>query len=206
MSAIGLGATAATPIGWVIGAAVASGCAYYGVMRLFRGYGQSRVEAIPKFINTPVDLLGASLMDLLGAFALKVASMDGVVDEKEIDVIKQYFVAEWGYDAHYTESALKVLEENSERSRIAEMTKTFADFARSNPDCNFDAIRKELISLLTAIAEADGKIDEREELAIDKIAQILDQEASVLTSVGEVAAAPAKAGGWIARKIFGNKS
>ncbi|MFK5980707.1 MAG: TerB family tellurite resistance protein [Rhizobiaceae bacterium] len=205
MSAIGLGAVAATPIGWVIGAAVASGGAYYGVTRLFRGYGQSRIETIPKFINTPIDLLGASLMDLLGAFALKIAAIDGTVDEREIDLIKQYFVTEWGYDVRYTESALKVLEENTERCKITEMAKAFADFARSNPDCNFDAIRKELITLLTAIAEIDGKFDEREELAIDKIEQILDQEASVMTTVGELAAAPAKTGGWIARKIFGRE-
>ena len=206
MSAIGLGAVAVTPIGWVIGAAVASGGAYYGVTRLFRGYGESRVETIPKFINTPIDLLGASMMDLLGAFALKIAAIDGSVDEQEIDVIRQYFISEWGYDANYTESAMKVLEENSERSRIVEMTKTFADFAKSNPDCNFDAIKKELISLLSAIAGADGEIDEREELAIDKIAQILDKESSVMTSVGEVASVPAKTGSWIAEKVFGKKS
>jgi uncharacterized tellurite resistance protein B-like protein len=206
LSAIGLGAAAATPIGWVIGAAVASGGAYYGVTQLFRGYGESRVETIPKFINTPIDLLGASLMDLLGAFAVKVASIDGNIDEQEVDVIKQYFITDWGYDTKYTESALEVLLENSERSKITEMTKTFADFSRSNPDCNFDAIRKELISLLTAIAESDGKIDEREELAIDKIVQILDKEASVMTTVGEVAAAPAKTGSWIAEKVFGSKS
>jgi uncharacterized tellurite resistance protein B-like protein len=206
LSAIGLGAAAATPIGWVIGAAVASGGAYYGVTRLFRGYGDARVETIPKFINTPIDLLGASLMDLLGAFAVKVAAIDGNIDEHEINVIKQYFVTDWGYDPKYTESALEVLIENSERSKIAEMTKTFADFSRSNPDCNFDAIRKELISLLTAIAEADGKIDEREELVIDKIAQILDKEVSVMKSLEEVVAIPAKTRSWIAGKVFGSKS
>lgn len=207
LTGIGL-ATAATPIGWVIGAAVASGGAYYGVTRLFKGYGQARVETIPKFINTPIDLLGASLMDLVGAFALKVAAIDGDVDPSEATVIKEYFVDEWGYDRVYTEKAFSILEENSDQTRITEMTKTFAEFAKSNPDCNFQEIRNELVSLITQVAEADGRMDEREELAIDKVTQLLDQEASVLTSVteavptpGDVIAAPVKAGKWLAGKF-----
>lgn len=46
LSAIGLGAVATTPIGWVIGAAVATGGAYYGVTRLFNSYAGSRVRGI----------------------------------------------------------------------------------------------------------------------------------------------------------------
>jgi uncharacterized tellurite resistance protein B-like protein len=202
MASIGLGAAAVTPVGWIIGAAVASGGAYYGVTRLFQKYGDSRVETIPKFINTPIDLLGASMLDLLGAFAIKVAMIDGEIVEQEIEVIQQYFINEWGYDRDYVENAVELLKENSNRNRITEMVKVFAGFARSNPDCNFDAIQKELVSLLTTIAEADGKIDEREELAIEKIAQTLSNEASIITAVGSVVATPARAGSWVAQKIF----
>ena len=200
------GATAATPIGWVIAAALGSGGAYYGVTRLFRRYGQNRVETIPKFINTPIDLLGASLMDLLGALAIKVAAIDGSVDQREVLAIQKYFVSEWGYDPLYTEKAIAVLEENSEKSHIAVMTETFVSFLHSNPDCNFDAIQKELISLLTQIAEADGRLDEREQLAIDKIEQLLDQHASALTPVGQIKSSPTKAWGWVSQKLFGKES
>ena len=202
----GFWATAATPIGWVIAAAVGSGSAYYGVTRLFRRFGQDRVESIPKFINTPIDLLGASLMDLLGALAIKVAAIDGNVDQSEIYAIQEYFVSEWGYDPLYTEKAIAVLVENSEQSRIADMTEAFASFLHSNPDCNLDAIKKELLSLLTQIAEADSKLDEREQLAIDKIEQLLDQHGSALSPVGQVASAPSKALGWVRQKIFGRRS
>ena len=202
----GIGATAITPIGWIIAAAVGSGSAYYGVTRLFRRFGQDRVESIPKFINTPIDLLGASLMDLLGALAIKVAAIDGNVDKSEIGCIQAYFVTEWGYDPLYTEKAIAVLAENSEQSRIADMTEAFASFLHSNPDCNFDAIEKELLTLLAQIAEADGKLDEREQLAIDKIEQLMDRHGSALTPVGQVASAPAKALGWASRKLFGKKS
>lgn len=208
LTAVGIGAIATTPLGWVIGAAVASGGAYYGVTRVFRGYGEARVDIIPKFINTPIDLLGASLMDLLGAFSMKIATIDGHLDAREIAVMKDYFVSEWGYDADYTEKAFQIFKENASENRISEMAKIFAGFARSNPDCNFSAIRKELISHLENIAAADGRLDEREEMAIDRIAQILDKEASLLgnatetvSAVGRVVSAPVRAGSWLKAKL-----
>lgn len=197
----GIGSVAITPIGWVVAAAIGSGGAYYGVTRLFHRFGQDRVETIPKFINTPIDLLGASLLDLLGALAIKVAAIDGNVDQSEVKVIQDYFVSEWGYDPLYTERALTVLLENSEQSQIAEMIETFASFIHSNPDCNSTAIHKELLSLITQVAEADGKLDEREQLALDKMEQLLNERGSALSPVGQIASAPTKMLKWVSRKF-----
>lgn len=57
LGALGL-ATAATPIGWVIGTAVFSGAAWTFVSRKLDDLSSNRVVEIPKFINTPLDLLG----------------------------------------------------------------------------------------------------------------------------------------------------
>ena len=57
LSFLGIGAAAATPVGWVMGAAVLSGGAYYGAMHMLGKFESSRFETIPKFINTPLDLL-----------------------------------------------------------------------------------------------------------------------------------------------------
>ncbi|MEJ6709132.1 MAG: hypothetical protein QNK92_10105 [Amylibacter sp.] len=96
MATLGFGAVATTPIGWVIGAAVASGGPYYGVTRLFQNYGDSRVETIPTFINTPIDLLGAALFNLLGAFAVKVAIIYGHIHDTELATIQNHFVTKGG--------------------------------------------------------------------------------------------------------------
>lgn len=79
--------TAVTPVGWVVAAAVTSAGAYYGVTRLFGGYEGSRVDKIPKFINTPLDVLGAALFDLMGGLAIRVAYIDGRIDERETQEI-----------------------------------------------------------------------------------------------------------------------
>lgn len=198
-------ATAATPVGWIVGAAAATGGAYYGVTRLFRGYAGSRVDEIPKFINTPIDLLGASLLDLLGSLAVKVAAIDGYIDPREQRVMKSYFVEVWGYDTDYVERTFELLLENVDKGRLAEMTKSLAEFVHANPDCNFSAIQKELAYLLQEIAEADGSIEESEEMAIERIIASLEEQNSYLSSFKRAAAAPisgaTSAASWVANKI-----
>lgn len=169
LASLGLGAAAVTPIGWVVAAAVASGGAYYGVSRLVSNYSASRVDVIPRFINTPIDQLGAALLDMMGALSLKVAQIDGSVDPTERAAMIEYFVAEWGYDRTYTILAIQKLEGGVLGRPIKPMTAAIAKFVKDHPDCNFAAFRDELMALLREVADADGKLDEREELAIEAI-------------------------------------
>lgn len=199
LSTVGIGAVAVTPTVWVLGAALVTAGAYYGVTRLFKSYSGSRVEVIPKFINTPIDLLGASLMDLLGALSFKVAHMDGAVTDPEKEAILEYFIAEWGYDRDYASSALTVIEENSTAASLKVMTTAFTTFARANPDCNFDAMCGELVGFLREVAIADGKLDEREELAIEKIDQMIREASSLTSSVASMATIPVQAKGWVSK-------
>lgn len=166
---IGMGAAAATPMGWVVAAALASGGAYYGVMRLARSYSGSRVETIPKFINSPLDLLAATLLDLVGALAMRVSSIDGAVDDSEKAAIAEHFIAEWGLDEPYVRRALDLLEEESGPKRVKQLARALAEFQTNNPDCNAAEMQSDLMRFLREVAEADGVLDEREELALDAI-------------------------------------
>lgn len=169
LSIIGIGA-AATPIGWVIAAAAASGGAYYGVTRVVRKQMGAMVDTIPRFINTPIDLLGMQLFDLIGALALRVASIDGEIAAEERASIERHFVAEWGYDETFTARALDLLTSTTDEARVKVIAKALAEFQASSPDCNGVAMQTELLRFLREVVEADGVIDEREDLAIDAIA------------------------------------
>lgn len=194
-----------TPVGWVVGAAAASGGLYYGVTRLFRSYYGSRVEEIPRFLNSSIDVLGASFLDLVGSLAIKVAAIDGCIHDEERTVIREYFTEEWGFDPEYVGRALELLEGKTGDHRISEMASLLAEFARTNPDCDFAKIKTGLHGLLTEIAEADGRIDEREEMAIERIVRALDQEISAYSSVKRTINAPVKgvqsAVGWVSGKL-----
>lgn len=194
-SAIGIGAAAATPIGWVIAAAVATGGAYYGVTRLVRSRSGKMVDTIPRFINTPIDILGMQLFDLIGALAVRVASIDGKIAPTERATIERHFVDEWGYDPVYASRALDVLTTATEEARIKEIAKSLAEFQAASPDCNGDAMQSELLTFLRDVVEADGILDEREELAVDAIVAVFKREKAVtldklsrsLSDIGEQA-------------------
>jgi uncharacterized tellurite resistance protein B-like protein len=194
-----------TPVGWVVGAAAAAGGLYFGVNRLFRSYYGSRVEEIPRFLNSSIDVLGASFLDLVGSLAIKVAAIDDGVHDQERAVIREYFTDEWGFDPEYVHRALDLLEEKVDEQRISEMAGLLAEFARTNPDCDFAKIRAGLRELLTEISEADGSIDEREEMAIERIVGALDQEISTYRSVKRTIEAPVQgvrsAAGWASGKL-----
>lgn len=202
----GTAAVVTGPPGWIVAAAAfASGGAGYGVMRLFKGYTQSRVDTVPRFLNTPLDVLGASILDLMGALSLKVAAIDGHLDAREVQVVRDYFVEDWGYDPGYVDNALAILSANDDRSRLTDMTRALAEFAHGNPDCKFDILQQEIKRLLMEVAEADGKLDEREEMAIERITRSLDEQNSTIASLSraasEVGTAVSSAAGWIGSKF-----
>lgn len=173
LASIGFGAAAVTPVGWVVAAAVVSGGTYYGVTRAIARYAGSRVEVIPRFINSPIDQLGAALLDMMGALALKVALIDGKIAPSERLSMLDYFVAEWGFDRSYASKALDLLEKDGALRPIKPMTAAIAKFVANHPDCNFSAFQTEMMTLLREVAEADSVLDEREELAIAAIGAAL---------------------------------
>jgi len=171
---LGLGA-AATPIGWVVGAALVSGGAWYGVTRYLKEDKNNKVMVIPHFINTPMDVLALGLFDLMAPLALKVAVVDGSLAKSERNHIRSYFVNDWGYDQTFVDRALSYTERQLSEFSIKKLTDTLAQFVKSNRDCNFDGMSKEIIAFLKNLVEADGKVDEREEMAIKWVEAIFSE-------------------------------
>lgn len=169
-AALGFGATAATPIGWVALAAVATGGIYWGVTRMITDAVEPGVDIVPHFINSPVSVLAMSLLDMMGPLAMRVAAIDGRVDSSERSTIAEHFVEAWGYDPRFVEAALSLYDEASETAAVKPLARALAAFQKASPDCNGPKMQAELLDLLRQVAEADGRIDERETLAIDAIA------------------------------------
>ncbi|AUM74140.1 tellurite resistance TerB family protein [Paracoccus jeotgali] len=190
--AVGLATAPATaPLALVATAAagIASGGVYFGAMRAIKGGTSRQVETIPKFINTPIDILGATLFDMIAGLALKVASFSGPVDESEREAVVNYFSEEWGISTDYARKALPLLELQIRDQSLKAMAKSLADFQLDNPDCEPDAMRKVIKDFLIEIAEADGEHDEAETLAIDAVerefAAALSTQAKLTRKAGQ---------------------
>jgi len=173
LSAIGLGAVATTPIGWVLAAAATSGAAYYGVTRLIQNHSDELVQTVPKFINTPLDILAMSLFDLIAPLAVKVAAFDGHFDAAEREAIESHFVEDWGLSKNYVRKALPIIEENISDMSLDAITNSLVDFKSKNPDCNYSHMSNGILKFLRDVVEADHVVDEREELALERIQRIL---------------------------------
>ncbi len=165
-------ATAATPIGWVVAAGVLGGGAYYGALRGLSGATGSRVDVIPKFINTPIDVIATTLFGLMAPLALKVAAADGCVSDDERSGIRDYFVKQWGFDLNFVEAGLQLMEPKLSEFKISEVAEKLVEYKKSNPDCNYEVMKKDLLAFLQEVMESDGVIDEREELVLDKVKSI----------------------------------
>ncbi|MEW4447607.1 TerB family tellurite resistance protein [Qipengyuania sp. JC766] len=199
-------ATASTPIGWVIAAAVVAGGGYYGASRWLSGKGQVFVDTIPKYINTPIDVLGAALIDLLGALALRVAAIDGKIEPSEKAAIRNHFIEDWGFDADYVTTALGTLELHADETRIKDLAVAIAQFQASNPDCNPTEMQAELMAFLREVVAADGVIDEREEFALETIQKTFLEERRLTFSKVTRTVRNVASGGSIAMKSFGQSA
>jgi uncharacterized tellurite resistance protein B-like protein len=168
--------TAVTPIGWIIAASVVSGGAYFGVIRLMKGLDGDRVEIVPKFINTPLDVLAVGLFDLIAPLTLKVAAADGKITKEEMDVIRSYFIEDWGYDEQFVTAALLIFMDKLDELTLQKLTEGLRKFTLESKDCNHKKVRERVIVLLREIAMADGQFHEMEELAIQHVADCLPKD------------------------------
>ena len=166
LSFIGIGSFV-TPLPYVALAAVGSTAAYIGVIRVVRNFSKDRVDIIPKFINSPLDILAVSLFDLLAPLTLKVAFADGDKSASEHDLIVEYFSKDWGYARDYVEQSLKLLEDQILEVEVEHLLKPVSDFIAENPDCNQIEIAKNILEVLKEIAEVDGILTDDEVRVLD---------------------------------------
>lgn len=174
LTVLGFG-TAVTPLGWVIAAGVLTGGAWLGVTRYLKDATSNRTTVIPEFINTPLDVLALAIFDLLTPLALKISNVDGNIDESERNTINNYFVKEWGYDERFVTEGISFTESKLSDFSIKELAKTLAEFKKENPDCNYKSMSREILTFLQNIIESDGRIDEREEMAIERVQTIFEE-------------------------------
>lgn len=172
LGALGIG-TAATPIGWVALAAVASGGACYGLYRLLGHSKGSRVIEIPRYLNTPLDALGLALFDLLAPMALRLAAVDGAVSPAERERLVQHLIDDWGLDKAFVDQAIVLIEPDAVTGSLEAMAMEAAGFLHANPDCNHATIAKEYVEFLRELLEADGALNSDEEAALRLLSEML---------------------------------
>lgn len=78
-------------MGWVIAAGVLSGGAYVGVTRLLERSKDNGLIIVPKYINTPLDVIAVALIELMLPVSLKIANAGGGIQQSELTAIRNFF-------------------------------------------------------------------------------------------------------------------
>ena len=156
-----------TPLGWV-GAAGATGAGMFLLTRrLLNAARREMTEEIPRFINTPLDVIGASICDILAPALCKIVIADGVVEDVELERVTSYFCAEWGFDRNYIDCVIKFDAEHFDDWDWSILSSLIGEVEKTG-----DVKSKELIVELQRIAEevalCDGSVSdsERHELSL----------------------------------------
>ena len=184
---LGLG-TAVTPFGWVIVGAAAAGLGYQGLRKLTRRMA-GPVEVIPRFINSPIDLLAASLFDVMAPLVLKMAHADGECHDAERQEMREYFAGSWGYSREYVDLGLEYAEVNLSGFKTEEVAKDLAKLCKDNRDCNFPAITLNIDGFLQELIAADGRIREEERHELERIRQAFQEHENATGVIWKRAAA-----------------
>ena len=104
------------------------------------------------------------------------------MDELERNALIDYFVEVWGISEDYIKAAIPILEEQVRGRNLKDMVKALTDFQADNPDCNPQAMKRDILEFLSEIAMADGGIDEREEMALEVVERELNTNLSLSSS------------------------
>ena len=163
LAAIGLGAGAVTPIGWVVGAGFAIGGIYLGMRKLLDNKKDKMVDVmvdvIPKHINTPLDLIGEALLRLMLPLSLKIASADGQIIDSEVEAIADHYEKDWGYSRDFVIKTAEEIKEDVENISYEEFAKSLSDYCDKNSDCNRGTITDFLLDHLEEILEIEDEGD-----------------------------------------------
>lgn len=175
LATLGLGAAATTPIGWVIGAGVLAGGAYFGAKKFLSSEKDDRrMIRIPRYITTPLDLIANELLGLMLPLGLKIAKADdNEITKLERNSISDYYAEEWGYSRVFVDRAIKTTENLMANKSYRELSKSLVEYCDQNPDCNQKAIVQFLITHLDEFIEAEENSvhKERKFLALEHLKQ-----------------------------------
>jgi len=162
LASIGLGTVAATPVGWVIAAGVIAGGAYIGVSKILEAPKDAGVVVVPKYINTPLDVIAVALIEMMLPVSLKIAAADGEICEAERNAIINHFTSEWGYSRGMVEALVTQYAGEVKQVTYSRLMESLTAYCAESPDCDKESIIGGFLVHLREIVEADGVLHEQE--------------------------------------------
>ena len=160
LAAVGLGAGAVTPIGWVWVASAAGAGLYYGASKLLDS--KKHKMSVPRKIGIGLDPLAKELLHHMLPLSLKIARADGQISYSTMETIADYYEGEWGYVRNFVIKTMNEIKNNIKYVSYFYVAEYFSDYCDKNRYCNREFIAKFLLEHLEEISEMDNEGDSTE--------------------------------------------
>jgi len=179
---IGLGiGIMGTPTGWLAAAGAGGAAMVFLTRRLFRSVKKEAVTEIPNFINTPLDVLGSAVFDLICPILIKIAYADGHIASQEYEKIKGYLINQWGINSDYVNGLLEYDKSKLRDFEWDGLSETLKDIEKTG-DLKYSTMANEIIATAEEVMACDGEIHPEEQIEMEKLREALRKE-SLFTSM-----------------------
>lgn len=168
-----------TPVGWIAAAGLGGGAVVFGIKKLLKKAKKEAVDEVPKYINTPLDILAANLVNLMLPPMIYVSGVDGEHHDQERETIINYFVEEWGLSHPYIQDKYNELVLSGGHFDLKAWSESIGQLSESK-DIAYEELCEELITALEAVRDADGVLHDAEQAAIEAVKASLTREATFL--------------------------
>jgi uncharacterized protein (DUF697 family) len=199
-----------TPVGWIAAAGLGGGGVVFVLKKMLKKAKKSSVDEVPKYINTPLDILAANLVNLMLPPMIYVSGIDGEHHDKERETIINYFLEEWGISHSFIQGKYNELVLSGGHFDLQAWSESIGQLSESK-DISYEELCEELITALEAVKDADGVHHDSEQDAIEAVRASLTREytffgmswSSVKNSVSEGVSSLSdiNAGKWVS-KVF----
>ncbi len=160
------------PIGWFIFWGIFFFIITFYIKKFFKKAEEKTMHKIPKFLDTPLNIVALTLSEVFIVPAIKIATVDGVFSKEEEDYIKSYFVNDWGFNKNFIDNCVESGRKKIECS-YDDYGKSLRNICANSKELKFKTIANELISFLDNIIKSDGNIATVEIEAYNKFKKIL---------------------------------
>lgn len=138
------------------------------VRKFYKSIKKDVVVEVPKFINSPIDVLGVSICSLIYPVVLKIAHADNSVDEPELDVIKKYFVEQWGISAPYVDQLHHEVKSKAAGYTYKQLRAEISQVEKTG-DVKAETLAQEIVAIAEDVMRADGRVHESESAELGRL-------------------------------------
>lgn len=166
---------ATTPVGWLVGAGALSSVLTCALIKQRKLAKETTSISVPRYLNTPLDLLAQSVISLIMPSAVRAACADGCFCKSERETIRVYFTKEWGFNSEFVTNAIREQEALIEGFNYEEYRQLLLAVDCANNEIKYDVIKSELSAILTDIIHADGEVTPEEERELESLIATLNK-------------------------------